>query len=329
MAARSQHQLIPVTDAERWGVALAGLPHLPTLDWSYAFALRASVSDDIALYHYRTEQCELVCPLLLRQRGTCDVATPYGMSVLAAGQPDESFAEAFQQFARRQCWTTGYFACGANFRPEQWGLQTALMTPVLRLSIESEAEWLSAMQGNARRELHQWLARPPTISSDTLRILPWLLAEYPAFIQRVGAAPVYQFSDETLLRLLNSANCLAVAAIVDGNIEAASIFLYRDETAEYFLNVSSVAGRRHSRGLIWTAAGELRKRGVTQLNLGGGIRGEDSLFEFKKRLGSETVMLPVLKQVFERERYDEACRAAGLESINTTYFPPYLRPSRN
>ncbi len=328
MGTIASHQLIPISEPERWQAALRGLQDAPSLKWSYVDALQQSLADPVQLYCYSSATGRLAVPLVLRRGDTTDVATLYGSLLVATQGRDPDFAVAFRDFAQSQNWTTAYLACAPDFQSAQWGLeaQTGSASVSLKLSSD-EAILLANMQASARYELRRWLAEPPAICTDVTVIRPWLTDVFPAFLQRVGAAPVYHFSEATLARLLGSDTCFAIAAVVSGNVEATSLFVYSGETADYFLNVSHETGRHHSRGLIWLAMRTLHSLGVRQLNLGGGVRAGDSLFSFKQRFGGEVVSMQTIKLVFDSKSYEAACGRAGCSADHKGYFPPYLIPA--
>ena len=69
---------------------------------------------------------------------------------------------------------------------------------------------------------------------------------------------------------------------------------------------------------------KLKEFGVERLNLGGGVREEDSLDQFKRRFGGEPLKGQVLKQVFDKEKYDYLRKTYCSEKFkNSDYFPPY------
>ncbi|HEX2644425.1 MAG TPA: hypothetical protein VHU81_15625, partial [Thermoanaerobaculia bacterium] len=109
-------------------------------------------------------------------------------------------------------------------------------------------------------------------------------------------------------------------------IEAVSVFGWTPYLADFLHNVSRPGGERHSAPLIWQAARLLHARRIPFLCLGGGIREGDGVARFKERFGGERRPLAALRQVYDRERYAELCRLAGVDPEAEGYFPPYRNP---
>jgi hypothetical protein len=74
---------------------------------------------------------------------------------------------------------------------------------------------------------------------------------------------------------------------------------------------------------MWIAIRELQTLKIPTLNLGGGIRSGDALAGFKERFGGSKVKLASLRQVYNREVFEELCQAGGTGAANNNYFPPY------
>jgi hypothetical protein len=93
-------------------------------------------------------------------------------------------------------------------------------------------------------------------------------------------------------------------------------------------SISSPAGRQYSAPLIWAGATELATRGITRLNLGGGVRRGDGVAEFKERFSAKRLALGALRQVYRPTLYADLCREAGAAdpADRDGYFPAYRRP---
>jgi hypothetical protein len=110
-------------------------------------------------------------------------------------------------------------------------------------------------------------------------------------------------------------------------VAAVALFGHSFGVADYVINVSSVEGRKYSRILIWAAVKALKERGVTLLNLGGGVRPGDALEAFKRRFGGSAADVRVLMQVCDTGKYRQLCsRYCESGNFASHYFPPYWRP---
>jgi hypothetical protein len=95
--------------------------------------------------------------------------------------------------------------------------------------------------------------------------------------------------------------------------------------AESQLLATTATGRRFTAWLIRHAVSRLRDLGVHTLNLGGGMRPNDGLETFKRRLGARAVPLRAVHQVYDEPAYRELCRRAGREP-SEAWFPAYRTP---
>ena len=70
-------------------------------------------------------------------------------------------------------------------------------------------------------------------------------------------------------------------ATTGDGLQACALFLQRGDQAEYHLGASTNAGRGLQTLLLYAGFLRLRQMGVKRLNLGGGVRRGDGLFQFK------------------------------------------------
>jgi hypothetical protein len=92
--------------------------------------------------------------------------------------------------------------------------------------------------------------------------------------------------------------------------------------AEAHITGSSARGRDLVPWMIWHGIERLRARGVTALNLGGGMRPGDGISEFKQRFGPQTCRIYALCQIYDHDKYGELCRLAGAQP-GALWFPGY------
>jgi hypothetical protein len=70
---------------------------------------------------------------------------------------------------------------------------------------------------------------------------------------------------------------------------------------------------------------ELRARGVTELNLTGGMKPGDGLYRFKQGFHGTAVPRQAVHQVYDPFKYQELCRQAGV-ATEAGWFPAYRAP---
>jgi hypothetical protein len=111
-----------------------------------------------------------------------------------------------------------------------------------------------------------------------------------------------------------------LGAQIGDSIEAVSLFSLAGDQAEYHINASSESGRDSAAWLIWNAITLLRDRGVNVLNLGGGARPGDGVYQFKRRFGAVPRELRAVCQIYDLDKYNELSEGAAGSG---EWFPAY------
>lgn len=325
-------RLIALHNAAAWDAALAGMPAHFVLSRAYNEAMAAASGDETFLLVMDQQDARVVCPLSLRYvDGKADAVSPYGFGGFALRGEWPGFSEAFQEFMAKENIVAGYIvqhplieACALTHPEERFkGKQCFLM------DIAPPPEQLLAnMASDHRSRLRQWLKQEPALSQDKTRLLAPFLTLYPQAMQRAGATASYDFGERALSLLSQSQHALLVGAGQGDAVEAVSLFLYRGEYAEYYLNGCTEEGKRHARGLVWEAARILREKGVNTLNLGCGVREGDALEEFKQRFGGKPRRFSIFKQIYREQDYAALCEARGANAASREgFFPAYRAPA--
>jgi hypothetical protein len=111
-----------------------------------------------------------------------------------------------------------------------------------------------------------------------------------------------------------------------GQLIGSSMFLNGDSFVHYHLSGSdnTIRGIYPSEILIWNAIKWAKEKNFLNLHLGGGLRTEDSLFNFKKGFSKNVAPFYTGKIVFNNEQYF-ALTKANINSLNTNngFFPSY------
>jgi hypothetical protein len=167
-----------------------------------------------------------------------------------------------------------------------------------------------------------WLCR------DRDALLRFLLEFGHGFFRRVGAAPNYFFSDATWQALATSEQVELLGALRNDRLVAVTLFGWTHGIADLLFNISLPEGRDAATALLIEGAERLGTRGISLLNIGGGVRPGDGVERAKQLFGATERPLLHLKQVFAPSRFRQLCAAAGTEASGpTAFFPPYHSPS--
>ena len=120
-----------------------------------------------------------------------------------------------------------------------------------------------------------------------------------------------------------------VGAGTPQKIEAVYVFAHTSYAADCLFNVAVPEGRHYATSLLWWGVNYLKSKRIPLLNLGGGVRENDSIARSKERFGPIKLPFRVLKQVYNREIYEELCRRRGTDPADRMgYFPPYRAANR-
>ena len=143
---------------------------------------------------------------------------------------------------------------------------------------------------------------------------------YADTMQRVGAAQRWYFTAATFIRLIESPLCtLYLARRLDGALVSGMLTMGVAATTSatsYSLMVASYdlpANPGVNDSLMFHAGMDLRRRGFTQLCLGGGRTSalDDSLLRFKRRVTSTIVPVRIGLAVYDDAAYSALCAAAA------------------
>ena len=320
------HELIPLDEPQRWAAALSELAHGHAHTWGFCRAVQLSSGLPTYLYRYERGTARVVCALAEREFAGCvDVTTPYGLGGFARSGDCTLFPEDWTAYASSRRWVCGYIALNPVFGDAR-GFAQADVHVHNRLYVMdlrgSEEELRARLSQNRRRQLRDWPTAAARLHHDRGELTNFLLDTYADFFARRGAGRATDFASETMAAIVALDDVMIVGA-GDRELESVAVFGYTPHGGDYLFNVSVPGGERHAVHLIWWAVHRLRSLGVETLNLGGGVRQDDDLAEFKRRFGAAELPLASLRQVYRDEVYEQLCRTVGVSSSRSGWFPPY------
>ncbi|MCB0628212.1 MAG: hypothetical protein R2824_14805 [Saprospiraceae bacterium] len=321
-------QCITLDQPQEWQKALEHIPHSFFHTWEYCRALSLTDGQDSFLYRFEHEDCRIVCPLHERSfSGQLDLVTPYGFSGFTGTGYHPEFPEHWEKFVKSQKYICGYLGLNPILEPAicfpENNYYSHNATYVLDLSRDT-MQIYAGMSQNRRRQVRKGDQHLHLYEREQL--IRFFLENYHDFMEQKQAAGVYRFSQETLRSMLASENMMIVGAGRPDRVEAVSLFAYTPYVADFLFNVSIEEGRQHSVALIWHALQQLRSLGIPWLNLGGGVRENDSLAEFKARFGATKQPLKALKQIYDPTTYRQLCLQVQTDPEDMAgYFPAYRK----
>jgi serine/alanine adding enzyme len=279
--------------------------------------------------------------------GHLDAASPYGYSGIhvAPGSTEHDIA-TFWRLVQDHWRDTGLVAMFFRFSPfapavplEGVRLRHSGDTITVPLDGDIDALW-SGMEGRSRtairkaRTLGYEAAIRPARPADVHSGSPFRTL-YEQTMSRVGSLAGYVFGDAYYAKLLDGLGpCLLVTEVRDpgGTVCATALMMRHFDRVHYHLAGSAPEGTRHGANnlLLWTVIEWATRTGARLLHLGGGVRGEDSLFKFKRSFGGHRTEFWTGSTIVDEreylslvERRAVACGQSVDELLDTGYFPAY------
>lgn len=319
--------MIDLDDREWWDATVERVPHSFSHTWAHCRAHSAK-KERVVLFHAEWSDGEVVCPLCLREGPFgIDIATPFGFAGFSGRGRLSAFPEWWKDFASSQGWITGYLTINPWLSGPQWGpadgrhVHNSLFSLNLTLG---EHVLYKRLWRIRRRQIRNWQTEEHALVRDRAALLAFVLEHADAFHDRVEAGPNYRLDNEAWRTLFASSRTLILGASYLDSIVNVVIFGLGKPIADAMFQISLPQGRDAGTFLVWNGMRMLMEAGIEMLNLGGGLSPTDSHAEAKRRFGGDEVEFPALRQVYDRTRYDVACRAAGCDpSTTAAYFPPY------
>ncbi|MGJ9411594.1 GNAT family N-acetyltransferase [Aeromicrobium sp. CF4.19] len=292
-------------------------------------------------------------PLLIRPLsidGARDAITPYGyggIHIDTSLRPDERSAlwSAFLQLLCDQNIISVFFrfapfaasGSAAQVRALE-GLEVEHLSDTVLVEISDPDSMWSTMRGRARTAVRA--AEKAGLSAtvgcvdeeglDTFRCL------YDQTMERVSAAGQHRHGLDYYHQLLEKPDRVRMVRVVDRERTAVAscLVLLDSDIAHYHLSGSSGTAPGATNLMLWrllTWAGENER---TSVHLGGGLRANDSLFDFKQSFGGSARPFEIGRLVVDRPQY-EAMTVARSQELETSpsalsetgFFPAYRATS--
>ncbi|HEY0697025.1 MAG TPA: GNAT family N-acetyltransferase [Micromonospora sp.] len=304
---------------------------------------------------WRISHCEerILVPYVVRDipAGGRDAISPYGYSGVHVDPTcDPVQVGAFWRAALAHWRDAGLVTMFLRFSPlDPYSVEVVRELPGVRLSgprttvtvpVDRGAPhaW-TAMEGRSRTAVRK-AARAgmdavirPASTADTVAGSPFRRL-YEQTMRRVGSAPGYLFSDTHYRRLSDGLGKDLLIVEVrgrDGEVVSAALVLRHADRAHYHLAGSRPEAAREGANnlLVWTILEWAADSGCRQVHLGGGVRPDDGLFQFKRSFGGERTRYWTGGVVIDPARYDRLLAATGVGPAGAAdFFPGYRAGGR-
>jgi hypothetical protein len=325
------HALIPLESRGAWNDALQDIPHSFAHTWENCRAMYLTTGYPTYLYCFESAHRRIACPIAEREiNGSSDIVTPYGFSGFVGTGDCVDFPRYWLEFVQSRGYVSGYIALNPAFEnstyfpPQDAFCSNTLFYLDLTLGTD---QLLADVASGRRRQLSGPRLQAISFVEDRGALTEFLLANHGPFMERVNGSAASRFSTETLAFLCRLENVLLIGAAGQQGIEAAVLFACTNFAAEGLISVPLPNGRKHMAALVWRAVEQLKRLQVPLLNLGGGIREDDSVAAFKRRFGGREMPFRCLKQIYNPDVYSALCGQVEADPRDKSgYFPAYRRP---
>ncbi len=323
--------LIPLENQSEWKNALKGIRHAFAHTWENCYAMYLTTGFPTYLYTFEADGVRIVCPISERTfDGYTDIVTPYGFSGFVGNKQFPEFPAYWDKFVKQKGYVCGYIGLnpvinyGINFGSDELYRHNNIY--VLDLTLTTE-ELFRRCSHDRRYILRHWEENFSLITEEKPPLSKFFTSQYHDFFYRHDASHTYDLSNETLSFLLQQDNVKIIGVCNSEKILAVNVFAYTPYIGEALFNISLNEGRKYSSLLIWYGVKYLKSIGIPYLNLGGGVRENDSIAMYKERFGAMKMPLMCLKQVYEPHTYGKLCQKINADPNDRTgYFPPYHTP---
>src|SRR2546423_6172545 len=280
----TDQKCISLGSPTEWKDALKGIKHAFAHTWENSHAMRLTTGFNTYLYCFESNHVRIVCPIAEREfEGHVDIVTPYGFSGFVGNGNCADFSRDWREFVSQRGYVCGYIGLNPIFENKTYfgGNELYSYNSIYALDLGlSRNELFSKLSANRKRQLKEWKRISGNLVVEKYALIEFFLEHYVEFFRGKKAATAYAFSAATLESLFALANVVMVGAGSAERVEAATVFTYTPYVADFLFNIALPQGRHHSAALIWYGVNYFKSIGIPILNLGGGVRANDSLAEF-------------------------------------------------
>jgi hypothetical protein len=187
-------------------------------------------------------------------------------------------------------------------------------TVAMNLSLSEEDIWQKEITSKNRSTIRKAQKAGLTFEADyDFQYINAFVQLYNITMQRLSADEFYYFPEDYYKEFVHSLSGNSFLGVVkyDKEVVSAAIFMYDSPFGHYHLSGSNKEYQNlcPNNLLLFEAAKELRKTGITKFHLGGGSDSnpQNSLLEFKSRFGKERHQFSIGKMIFNIDAYQKTC----------------------
>lgn len=324
------HRLIPLASESEWKDALKDIRHSFYHTRESCYAMHLTTGYSTYLYSFEHNGIRIVCPVSERDfDGYTDIVTPYGFSGFIGNEDYHEFQNYWEEFVTEKKYVCGYISlnpalANSNYYSGQDAFKsTNLFYIDLKLSL---TELFENLDSNRKKMIKNFRKYEAGFIYDRGILTKFFMENYYDFLKRINASQANYFSNETLDYICSLENIYMVGAGTEGKPEAVYLFAYTESEGLCLFNVALPEGRQYASLLLWSGLKFFRTKKIPLMNLGGGIKEDDSVALSKERFGAFKLPFYNLKQIYDQDVYEKLCIQKGFKASDKSgYFPVYRK----
>ena len=198
--------------------------------------------------------------------------------------------------------------------------------PSYNISLSNSIDVIKSNVSKRRRSK----LKPPFPNSQVMINTNELYKKFPSLyldsMKRLGANKRFLFKKNVLNQLSNLKNCILIGVTHEEKLMLIHLIGFDNEmiNSDFIFSASTSNGNIFSSYLIWETIKYLKSKGFKNYNLGGGIRINDGLDNFKSQFGGEKIYNGGLKLVCDKILYENELFKKKNKTEMNNFFPEYL-----
>ena len=299
--------------------------------FEYAYSLSVHGDGEPLLFYYSDDECRICLVTMKSDISFCDkyegqleigkyydLETPYGYGgpLADAHEISRESQEKFYELIQDYCSNHRIVSMFVRLDPLVFKdnnmscvIEGRYLRDTIYIDTTSEEVILKNMDPKCRNMFRKAQKNGVTIERKPLTEYFDFIPIYNETMDNNEADGYYYFGEKYYKELskLNKNGWIYYAYMNDKPVSAA-IILYNDNNMHYHLSGTLVEYRKYSPGnlLLYVAACDACREGISRFHLGGGISADDRLFGFKKQF-NRSGRLPFIvgRSIFDRKLYEE------------------------
>lgn len=324
------HSLIPIESESEWKDALKDIRHSFYHTRESCYAMHLTTGYRTYLYSFEHEGIRIICPVSEREfGGYTDIVTPYGFSGFAGNEDYPGFQNYWKEFVKEKKYVCGYISLNPALTNSTYysGQDAYKSTNLFYIDLKlSLTELFENLDSNRKKIIKNFRKYEAGFIYDRNILTKFFTDNYYDFLKRINASQANYFSKETLEYICSLENVYMVGTGTEERTEAVYLFAYTGSEGLCLFNVALPEGRQYASLLLWSGLKFFRSKKIPLMNLGGGIKEDDSVALSKERFGAYKLPFYNLKEIYDKEIYEKLCLQKGFKSDDKSgYFPAYRK----